>query len=369
MSMNRNSPLSASSPSEGFLPSDFLRVPLEVVGAPLLDMLCSDLPRFRQEQLKLGMIIGFLASPLFAPTVAAMILLGIADEIVRWRRRKTYYEKENERRRIKRQMGGGRVIRRLCHASMLPPPSLEVLEAQYEKAKGRGRMEEKLRLGSMMLDIEAVVTSNLIRDEEGEIVGREPGIRGWLREHCPSLIKHYSSLIAYRRAAYALRKQCGWKEPMPVELLLTQPGSTQEETQVASRRNNSEEERPDGERQEVQRVWEVLMEQGKEMRTAIEVARGKATNLLHGGTDREKETCSTAEQMEKGNLLHGGNRASGGGKDWDRGRGWPLGTDELGTLFGELTGAARGRRCGRGLLCAARRTSRYSRCDAGRHPH
>ena len=119
-----------------------------------------------------------------------------------------------------RRTGGGAPVRRLCERSSCPPPTPEALLAQYDKAKGRGPVEEKIRLGSMMLDIEAAVDSSLVRDSNGEIVGRNAGVRGWLDEHCPELSRHYASLMGYRRLADEFRKVHGLRDPHPATRFL-----------------------------------------------------------------------------------------------------------------------------------------------------
>ena len=119
-----------------------------------------------------------------------------------------------------RRVGGGAPIRRLCERSSSPPPTPEALLEQYEKARGRGPVEEKLRLGSMMLDIEAAVDSSLVRDASGEIVGRNAGVRGWIAENCPELIPHYASLMGYRRLADEFRKVHGLRDPHPATRFL-----------------------------------------------------------------------------------------------------------------------------------------------------
>ena len=115
---------------------------------------------------------------------------------------------------------GGAPIRRLCERSLNPPPSPEALAAQWEKAHGRGPVEEKIRLGSMMLDIEAAVDSSLIRNTDGEIVGRNPGVRGWLRENCPAMMRHYRVLMDCRQLADRFRKVHGVRDPLPATILL-----------------------------------------------------------------------------------------------------------------------------------------------------
>ena len=119
-----------------------------------------------------------------------------------------------------RRVGGGAPIRRLCERSSSPPPTPEALLAQYDKAKGRGPVEEKIRLGSMMLDIEAAVDSSLVRDANGEIVGRNAGVRGWVAENCPELVPHYASLMGYRRLADEFRKVHGLRDPHPATRFL-----------------------------------------------------------------------------------------------------------------------------------------------------
>ena len=62
----------------------------------------------------------------------------------------------------------GAPIRRLCQWSVSKPPTGEELLKQWERARGHGKTEEKIRLGSMLLDIEATVDSSLVRNRDGE---------------------------------------------------------------------------------------------------------------------------------------------------------------------------------------------------------
>ena len=114
----------------------------------------------------------------------------------------------------------GAPIRRLCEQSVREPPAGRAVREQYEKARGRGRVEEKIRLGSMLLDAEASVDSSLIRDECGEIVGRKAGLRGWIADNCPALMKHYAALMGYRRLAAEFRDAHDQADPCPAALLL-----------------------------------------------------------------------------------------------------------------------------------------------------
>ncbi len=114
----------------------------------------------------------------------------------------------------------GPPIRRLCRSSINPMPDIaDVIEA-YRAARGRGHVAEKIRCGSLLLDAEAGVDSSLIRTEAGEIVGRQPGLRGWIGDRAPWLLNHYVSLMQYRRLAQAFREAHGLRDPHPATLLL-----------------------------------------------------------------------------------------------------------------------------------------------------
>ena len=67
----------------------------------------------------------------------------------------------------------------------------------------------KLRLGALLSEIEPHVDQSLIRDEAGHIVGRRPGIRGWLRWNCPELVPHYKAIMAYKALADKVQMATG----------------------------------------------------------------------------------------------------------------------------------------------------------------
>ena len=129
----------------------------------------------------------------------------------------------------------GAPIRRLCERSVNAPPTAAALLEQYDKARGRGRVDEKIRLGSMLLDAEASVDSSLIRDEGGEIVGRKPGLRGWLADNCPALLPHYGALLGYRRLAAELREAHEIDDPCPAALLLAEDSAAEKKLPPAQR--------------------------------------------------------------------------------------------------------------------------------------
>ena len=129
----------------------------------------------------------------------------------------------------------GAPIRRLCVFSAKPAPTGDEVREQFEKARGRGKVEEKIRLGSMLLDAEATTDSSLIRDEDGEIVGRNGGLRGWIFENCPDLLPHYAALTGYRRLAWEARDSEDLFDPVPAELLLAADPEVERKVRPAQR--------------------------------------------------------------------------------------------------------------------------------------
>ena len=102
--------------------------------------------------------------------------------------------------------------------SVNPPPTAAALEAAWAATRGGRRgdpavLAARLRLGSMLSDLEPVVDQSYIRDETGAIVGRQPGLRGWIGFYTPSLMPHYKSLMAYKALADKLRVALHIEEP------------------------------------------------------------------------------------------------------------------------------------------------------------
>lgn len=180
-----------------------------------------------------------------------------------------------ERRRARK----GAPIRRLCSRSLLAPPDPAMIIAGWKATRGHGKVAEKIRLGSLLLDAESSVDSSLIRDRNGEIVGRKPGLKGWLETNCPQLMPHYGSLMRFRRLAAAFREEHGIGDPVPATALLENP-------------------KPEAHQDNVERH---LSEAG---RKKIDEARKKAAELLAGANGRtatalERLLAERKEQREE----------------------------------------------------------------------
>ena len=125
-----------------------------------------------------------------------------------------YYVKEKarrqtlaeERRRIRMRMTLNR-----C------PTREEILDA-WVKVKESN--EALLRFGSLMEDLECYVDNSLRRTEDGIIVGRRSGIKGWLQMEIPALYLKYTTVMAYKAAAKRMRQVLDISDPLPLSAVL-----------------------------------------------------------------------------------------------------------------------------------------------------
>ena len=132
-------------------------------------------------------------------------------------RRPFYYAQEVERRRslaLER-----RKIRRRRTTAPMPTPEV-LLKAWDGRKSSRKAM---ILLGGIMHDLECYVDNCLRFDESGNVVGRNGGIRGWLKENVPELFPKYKTLMRYKALAVRLRQATDTKDPKPTSKLLGKP--------------------------------------------------------------------------------------------------------------------------------------------------
>ena len=129
-------------------------------------------------------------------------------------RRPFYYFRETKRRRqlaLER-----RKIRRRTTTAPMPSPQ-ELLAAWKARKESKDAM---IRLGGMLHDLECYVDNCLRFDGEGNVVGRNGGIRGWIGENLPELADKYKTLMRYKAMAKKLRQATGTVDPTPTSALL-----------------------------------------------------------------------------------------------------------------------------------------------------
>jgi hypothetical protein len=80
-----------------------------------------------------------------------------------------------------------------------------------------------IMLGGIMHDLECYVDNCLRFDEAGNVVGRNGGIRGWIKENVPELFPKYKTLMRYKALAVRIRQVTDTEDPKPTSKLLVKP--------------------------------------------------------------------------------------------------------------------------------------------------
>ena len=157
--------------------------------------------------------------------------------------RSRYYAKDNERRR--RLAAERRKITR--RTTLNPCPTPEMLREAF--AHVGDSVEAKLRFGGMLHDLACYVDNCLRYDTDGNVTGRNSGIKGWLAENAPELHARYKTVMRYKALAMRLRQAAGVEDPVPTSALLDDGNKTvadvdetqlkyyAQESQHAERRN------------------------------------------------------------------------------------------------------------------------------------
>ena len=167
------------------------------------------------------------------PLVALQLALGVTDlrglrclrrgltqEVNRLQARACRarrYARDNARRRA---LAAER--RRIARRTTLNPrPTPEALRAVFA-ARGASP-EAKVRLGGLLEDLECHVDNCLRFGPDGEILGRNGGVKAWLREHAPELSGRYKTLMRYKALARRLRQAAGIADPVPASAVFDGP--------------------------------------------------------------------------------------------------------------------------------------------------
>ena len=177
---------------------------------------------WRRRGFPAGEMLDWAGGDRLALWAAAPFLRRCATEEVNALRRRLvrplYYGRENARRRA--LAAERRRVRRRRTES--PCPTREaILDAWTHAREGR---EAMLRFGSLLEDLACYVDHGL-RLAGGRIVGRAPGIKGWLRENVPALALRYATVMRYKAAAKKLRQVVELPDPIPVAAVLDGAGA------------------------------------------------------------------------------------------------------------------------------------------------
>ncbi len=128
-----------------------------------------------------------------------------------------YYANETRRRHLLSQER--RKVKRRTTLAAEPSPE-EIEEAYIHRNDSK---ESMIRLGGLLQDLECYVDNCLVFNEDGNIIRRNGGIKGWLRLNLPELVPHYKNLMRYKAMAIKLRQATKTHDPIPTSRLLVEP--------------------------------------------------------------------------------------------------------------------------------------------------
>ena len=173
---------------------------------------------------------------LFAALIAADIGIAVKNDVQKLRdpeerarmrrelmrdlrivRRPFYYARETARRR---QLAAERRKLRSRTTYAPEPTPAQILDAWNRRKDSK---EDMIRLGGMLQDLECYVDNRLRLDAHGNVVGRNGGILGWLRERLPELAPKYKTLMRYKAMAIRLRQATATEDPEPTERMMAAP--------------------------------------------------------------------------------------------------------------------------------------------------
>jgi len=129
-------------------------------------------------------------------------------------RRPSYYEAERARRlalAVER-----RKLRRRC--TLNERPCMDALRDAL--ARAHESVEDMVRLGSLMEDLECHVDNSPYFREDGSFAGRRGGIRRLLQEEAPDLYARYKTLMKYKALSKRFRQAVGVGDPIPASSVL-----------------------------------------------------------------------------------------------------------------------------------------------------
>jgi len=151
------------------------------------------------------------------PIVLLAVVSGLVFELVKWgisdvrrhiynrNRNRKYAEGKSKEKEGRKNMTWRKELPKKPHDKVplpVPPGFAGDLCRQWDKS--RDSSEEMVRFGEMMVELEDYVDNAFIFDAKGDIVGRHPGIKGFLDEYCSRI--RYKTAMRYRILAMKARE-------------------------------------------------------------------------------------------------------------------------------------------------------------------
>jgi len=174
----------------------------------------SDQLRSRGRRSEIVLFDALCISLLMGGAFAIWVMRRKIDQHLHRLRRPSYYETERMRR-----LGLTEERRRIrSRTTVNPRPTAEQLREAFLHA--RDSVENMVRLGSLMEDLECYIDNSLVFGEDGKIVARKGGIRRYIQSEIPDLYKSYKTLMRYKALARRFRQAVGICDPIPAASVL-----------------------------------------------------------------------------------------------------------------------------------------------------
>ena len=129
-------------------------------------------------------------------------------------KRPLYYRQERARRQA---LAAERRKLNMRHTLNPCPTKEQILDAWIHVKDSPAAL---LRFGSLLEDLECYVDNSLRKTDDGIIIGRRPGIKGWLQMNIPALHLKYSTVMAHKAVAKRMRQIVDLRDPIPLSTIL-----------------------------------------------------------------------------------------------------------------------------------------------------
>ena len=253
----------------------------------------SDQLRSRGRRSEIVLFDALCISLLMGGAFAIWVMRRKIDQHLHRLRRPSYYETERMHR-----LGLTKERRRIrSRTTVNPRPTAEQLREAFLHA--RDSVENMVRLGSLMEDLECYIDNSLVFGEDGKIVARKGGIRRYIQSEIPDLYKSYKTLMRYKALARRFRQAVGICDPIPAASVLPK-----KDDEIASAAQGSHDRDASG---------NTVGTPAKNENISIEDEKNKNNNAVAKAKSVENMVRTDSHGTEEGS---GGNRRDRDG-DWE----------------------------------------------------
>ena len=193
---------------------------------------------FRRKHVRSELVLADMLATglLMGGAFAIWVIRRKIDQHIHRLRRPTYYESERNRRlglTQERRQIRKRSTNNAC-------PTADELRKAFKHA--RDSVENMVRIGSLMEDLECYVDNSLVFGEHGQIIARKGGIRRYIQSEIPDLYESYKTLMRYKALAKKFRQAIGISDPIPATSVLPDSEKSRKSVESLNKSSKNDEE-------------------------------------------------------------------------------------------------------------------------------